>query len=83
MDNTFLIAQKATIEAQIIAYQTAAASLASGAIESYTLDTGQTRQTVTKINVASLQRTINSLYNQLATICARLEGGTTLVRPNW
>ena len=83
MDNTFLQDQKAVLQAQIVAYQAAATSLASGAIESYMLDTGQTIQKVTKVNIKTLQNVIDSLYNRYATLCARLKGATVLVRPSW
>ena len=83
MDNTFLQERIDAIKLMIVEYQTAQASLASGAIESYTLDTGQTRQTVTKLNIGTLQNLIDSLFNQYATLSARLEGGTVLVRPQW
>ena len=83
MDNTFLRDQIDTLKAQIVAYQAAATSLASGAIESYMLDTGQTVQKVTKVNIKTLQNVIDSLYNRYATLCARLNGATVLVRPQW
>ena len=83
MDNTFLLEQVTSIKARIVALQAAELALASDAIQEYTLDTGQSIQRVTKVNIATLQRAINGLYNQYATLCARLEGGTVLVRPQW
>lgn len=70
----FLQEQITATEAQIVAAQTAESQLVSGAILSYTLDTGQTRQTVTKQNVAVMGAYIESLYNRLATLCARKDG---------
>lgn len=70
-------------KAQIIAYEDATAALASG-VQSYTLDTGQTRQTVTKLDLRGLQLTLDQLYNRCATLEARLTGGGTVtVRPGW
>lgn len=67
----------------IVAYEDAATALASG-VQSYTLDTGQSRQTVTKLDLVALQRTINSLYNRCVTLEARLNGsGTVTVGPAW
>jgi len=83
MDNTFLEERIVSIKARIVALEDAELALANGGIQEYTFDTGQTTQRVTKVNIATLQRTINSLYNQYATLCARLYGGTTLVKPVW
>lgn len=83
MDAAFIQERIDATKAQIIAYEDAAVALASGA-QSYTLDTGQTRQTVTKLDLTSLQRTIDSLYNRCATLEARLNGsGTITARPAW
>ena len=58
--------------------------LASGAIESYTLDTGQSRQTVTKFNLKALSDVLDSLYNRCVTLEARLSGGNSVtVRPSF
>jgi len=84
MDATFLQARIDATKAQIIAYEDAATALASGGVQSYTLDTGQSRQTVTRLDLDNLQKTIGSLYNRLATLEARLNGsGTITARPAW
>lgn len=84
MDSTFLQDRITATKARIVAYETAALSLASGAIQSYNIDTGQTRQTVTKLNITELHNLINGLYNQLAVLEARLTGnGTTIGVPRW
>lgn len=83
MDAAFIQARIDATKAQIIAYEDAAAALASG-VQSYTLDTGQTRQTVTKLDMRGLQLTIDQLYNRCATLEARLNGsGAVTVRPAW
>lgn len=70
----------AVIKAQIILYENAIDVIAGG-VQSYTLDTGQSRQTVTKANLADLNRVLDSLYNRLATFLARVKGcGVTHVR---
>ena len=84
MDNTFLIARIAATKAQIVAYEDAALALAQGGVQYYLLDTGQTRQTVTKFDLKNLEATIDSLYNRCATLEARLNGsGVLTVRPAW
>lgn len=84
MDRAFIQARIDATKAEIIAYEDAALALATGGVQSYTLDTGQTRQTVTRLDLSSIQRTIDSLYNRCATLEARLNGsGTVTARPAW
>lgn len=65
-------------------YEDAQLQLSSGAIQSYTIDTGQTNQTVTKMNLSTIQRTIDSLYNRLAWLEQRRNGERTFnARPDW
>ena len=74
MNRQFLIERIEATKAQIIAYDNAITALAANPVQSYTLDTGQSRQTVTRFDLASLQRQLASLENKLATLCARLNG---------
>ena len=84
MDVAFLQARIAATQAQITALEDAEAALAAGTIQSYTMDTGQTRQTVTKLNLTELRRAVDSLYNRLAILTARLSGGNaTIQAPGW
>lgn len=83
MDRTFIQGRIDATKIQIVAYEDAALALAGG-VQSYTLDTGQSRQTVTKLDLDAIQKTIESLYNRCATLEARLNGsGTVTVRPTW
>jgi len=62
-------------KAQILVYEDAILALGgANGVKSYTLDTGQTRQTVTKEDMGALNDTLNGLYNRLATLDARLNG---------
>jgi hypothetical protein len=80
----FIAARIETLKTQIIAYEDAMTALSSGAIMSYTLDTGQSRQVVTRYEIGSLRKTIDSLYNRLVTLEARLTGcGTIISRPGF
>lgn len=83
MDSEFLQQRIDATKALIAAYEDAATALVSGGVQSYTIDTGQTRQTVTQVDLAALNRNIDSLYNRLATLQARLKGGSVNVRPAW
>lgn len=83
MDAAFIQARIAATKAQIIAYEAAALALGAG-VQSYTLDTGQTRQTVTKLDLIGIQTTIDSLYNRCSTLELRLNGGGSIIsRPAW
>ncbi len=83
MNASFLIDRITATRALIIAYEDALLALASG-VQSYKLNTGQTDQVVTKLDLTSLNNTVASLYNRCATLEARLNGsGTTTVVPAW
>lgn len=83
MDSTFLQDRIAATKKQIAAYEDAVMAISTGKAQSYTLDTGQDRTTVTKLDIRSLQITIDQLYNRLTMLEARLEGGSTTVVPAW
>lgn len=84
MDSAYINERITATKTQIKALEDAATGIMSGAIISYTLDTGQSRQTVTKANVNQINSAIDSLYNRLATLEARLNGsGTVIGRPAW
>jgi len=82
MQSTFLQGRIETTKLTIVAYEDALFALGNG-VQSYTLDTGQTRQTVTKLDLSALNKTLDSLYNRCATLEARLTGGAVIVRPGW
>lgn len=77
MDRVFLQARIDATKAQIVAYEDAITTLASG-VQSYTLDTRQNRQTVTRADISALQKSLDSLYNRCATLEARLNGSGTV-----
>jgi hypothetical protein len=81
-DTTWFTARLAATEAQIIAYEEALTAIAGGA-QSYSLDTGQTRQTVTKANLTEIRNALSSLENRRATLKARLCGGSVYGRPEF
>ena len=82
MDTAFLQDRITATKALIIVYEEAVTALVTNGVQRYTLDTGQSRQDVTKIDVPDLNKQIDGLYNRLATQQARLNGsGVTIVRP--
>lgn len=80
----FLQARLVATQAQIIAYEIAAEALANNEIQSYTIDTGQTRQVVTRLNLTELQNAIDRLYNRCVILEYRLNGGNvSIARPGF
>lgn len=80
-DDTFWSDQLAAAKAAVAAYNAAILALATGA-QSYTLDTGQTKQTVMKADIGSLRVTRDALLNEVATLELRICGnGSTHVIP--
>lgn len=83
-DRSYVQDRITATKALITAYEEAVLEFGvNGALQSYTLDTGQSRQTVTRADLGSMNRALDSLYNRLATLEARLYGGTVTVRPHW
>jgi hypothetical protein len=65
----------------IEAIEDAILALSTGNLQSYTIDTGQTRQTVTKKDISRLNVELDKLYLRLDWLDTRLNGsGTSLVR---
>ena len=84
MDASFIQARIDATKLQIVAYEDAALALGTNGVQSYTLDTGQSRQTVTKLDLDKIQQTIDSLYNRCATLQTRLNGsGSIIGAPSW
>lgn len=82
MDCAFVQDRITAVKAQIIAYETAILALTTGGIASYTLNTGQTTQTVTKLDIEKMDKAVDSLMNRLATLEARCgKGSTSIGRP--
>lgn len=81
MDSAFLQDRITAVKAMIVAYETAILQLSTGTIKSFTLNTGQTVETVNKKDVARLQAALESLYNTLEVMCARINGGSIIVIP--
>ena len=83
MDTTFLQERITRTKSMIASYEDAIDAIIGG-VESYTLDTGQTRQTVKRHDLSSLQNTLDTLYNRYAILCQRLNGGSSkTMRPCW
>jgi len=84
MDSTFIRDRITATKAQIVAYEDAIAALTTGGMVSYSIDTGQTKNSVTKLDLDKLNAALDGLYNRCATLEARLTGGGTIVsRAGW
>ncbi len=81
--DTFWPDQLAAAKLSAVRIQAAIDALTIGGVQSYQLDTGQTRQLVSKVNLAALHTVLQSTLNRVATLQARLGGcGTIHVVPN-
>lgn len=69
-------------QAEYTAVASAIAALDAGGVQSYTLDTGQTRQTVTKLNLTELRKRLQALLNEISVLEVRCgSSGTSYGRP--
>jgi hypothetical protein len=78
-DRQWILDRIEATKALIIKTEEAISALSLGA-NSYTFDTGQSRQTVTRANLATVRGQLDSLENRLATLQARLCGSTVTFR---
>lgn len=85
MDATFLQERIDKIKLRIVAYEDQLLALATEAgIQQYTIDTGQSRQTVVNVSIPDMEKALESLENTLCTYQARLTGsGVVNARPAW
>lgn len=84
MDSDFLIARYTKCKEMIIAYEDAIDALVGQGAQSYSLNTGQTSQTVTRKNTKELQEQLESLMVRCDVLHARIYGGgTTRGIPAW
>jgi len=81
MDIAFLDERISDTKAKIVAYGLAVDALLAGGIAEYRLDTGQSIQRVTKIDIDQLNKAIDNLTNRLVTYQARRNGASVIVRP--
>ena len=82
-DNTWLEARITATANLIEQYEAAVLAISSGAQESYTLDTGQSRVTVTRSNLSVLRNLIAGLEERLVQYYARRYGGVTHMVPGY
>lgn len=84
MKHSWWVERLEAARARVIEYEEAILQISSGAVQSYSLNTGQTTQTVTKFDLDRLQATLTGLLNQVATLEARVHGcGVVNAGPAW
>jgi hypothetical protein len=82
-DTTWLEERIAAKKARIVKLEAAIDAVADGA-QSYSIDTGQTRQVVTRANLSEIRNMITRLESEISTLQQRLYGcGRFQARPGW
>lgn len=76
--DTFWSDQLAATKALFAAYNAALLAFATSNVQSYELDTGQTRQTVKRAMLGQLKATRDALLNEVAVLEQRLYGCSTI-----
>jgi len=79
---TWIQSRITALETAIVAYETAMIALASGA-QSYSLDTGQTRQSVTKTDVGSMRLAMKAAVSMREAYQAQLGGSSFIGIPGY
>ncbi len=70
--------------AQLVQLEAAIAAILDPTVRSYSIDTGQTVQTLRRHDLPDLYKSLAALENRIATLSARLSGGgVTLGVPTW
>jgi hypothetical protein len=82
LDAAWYEARIVATKALILKYEAAIDALATGA-QMYQLDTGQTRQLVTKAQLPQLRDMLAALEARLDRLIARQGGGVVYVKPGW
>jgi hypothetical protein len=83
MDEDFLNERITRTKQLIVAYEDVLLKIAANPARSYTINTGQTTETVTRHDAESLQRLLRVLYNQLNNFTQMADyDGPTIVVPS-
>lgn len=80
-DREFILEQIALLKGQLAANVAAMAEARKA--QSYHMDTGQTRQSVTRMHISQLRRERDAILNELAIWEGYLCPGSHHIRPAW
>lgn len=83
MNKTFLTARILVTQALIVQYEAAIADLLTNNVQEYFLNTSQSDQRITRLNIGVLQKALDVAYNTLCTQEARLNGASIIVYPRF
>ena len=84
MDATFIQGRITFFETLIPILEAAIEAVATGTVQSYTINTGQTTETVNKKNLMSYTSRLDWAYGRLEFWTMRLNGGATIqIRPGY
>lgn len=81
-DTTWIEERIAAKKALVVKYEAAIDALSTGA-QSYSLDTGQTRQVVTRAGLSEMRNLVRQLEADISSLQARLGCGRVQMRPAW
>jgi len=83
VDTTFLEERIAAVKARILLWESAITQISTGAMQSFTIDTGQTRKVVTMANITEARNAMDAEYSLLYALEARCYGGSVTARPDF
>ena len=84
LDNNFLQNRINHFQDLIIDYEAAILAFKDPTIEQYTINTGQTTQTVKRRSLDDIKKSLDGYYNQLSILNGLLNGGgAKIMRPIW
>lgn len=83
VDTDFLEERIAAVKARILLWEEAITQISGGAVQSFTIDTGQTRKVVTMANISESRRAMEAEYSLLYSLEARCYGGSVTARPGY
>lgn len=85
MADQFTLDRIEAAKKQLIAYEEAALAITQGGAQSYKIDTGQSAQSVTKLDIPDMEKTYDLVYNRLIMLETRAGVilSTGLARPAW
>ena len=83
VDTSFLEARITAVKARFVLWEEAITQISTGAVQSFTVDTGQTRQVVTMVNITEARNSMAAEYSLLYSLESRLYGGSVTARPGY
>lgn len=83
MDSATLAQSIIDAKALLVDIQIALKAIVTGNVQSYTLDSSQSRQTVMKLNITELRRLKDSTENEICVLEARQNSVPDIGRGGW